>query len=70
MRYQDEILEQVKNETKAETVNNKTIYFNYETPDEVAYVEIIDDNTCITLDCYMYDRINTKLIRSMYPEFF
>lgn len=70
MRKEDNLLEKVQNKIKRDTVDNLSIYFNYESPDEVAYIEIINDTNCKTMDCFMGEQIDFKIVRNMYPQFF
>ena len=70
MRTEDKLLKQIQNKIKRDTVGNFSIYFNYESPDEVAHIEIINNTTCKTLDCFMGEQINLETVRTMHPQFF
>ena len=70
MRKDDILLEAVHNAVVNDGINGLDIIFNYESPDEIAHIEIYDNLPGKVLDSYTGERMNIELISKDYPEFF
>jgi len=70
MRQFDDLLWKVQQAVKIDKVGTKEIYFTYETPDEVAHIEVYDVATEKTLDSYTGFRLTVEVISEKYPQFF
>jgi hypothetical protein len=70
MRKDDKLLETVHNAIVKDNVNGLHIYFSYETPDEVAHIEIYDTWVNKVIDSYTDYRMTIGLISKDYPQFF
>ena len=70
MRAHDELLEIVRKAVIINGTNGLHIYFTYETPDEVAHIEIYDTWVNKVVDSYTDYRMTIGLISKDYPQFF
>ena len=70
MRAHDELLEIVRKAVIINSTNGLHIYFTYETPDEVAHIEIYDEWLDKVIYSYTDDRMTVELISKDYPQFF
>ena len=70
MRKYDKLVGVVQDEVIENNINGLQIFFSYETPVEVAYIEIYDNLTGKVIDSYTDDRMTIELISKDYPQFF
>ena len=70
MRKYDKLVGVVQDEVIENNINGLQIFFSYETPVEVAYIEIYDNLTGKVIDSYTDDSMTIELISKDYPQFF
>ena len=70
MRPDDKLLEAVQNAVAKNRVGDLEIFFEYESPDEIAHIEIYKDGKNRPFAVFTYNDMTVETISKDYPQFF
>ena len=70
MRPNDKLVETVQDAVVKNQVGNLEICFEYESPEEIAHIEIYKDGKNRPVGVFTYDDMTVENISKDYPQFF